>query len=181
MRERMAFMHFGHMLIHHRFGKKHRSDTTFMNLATHRNKRLFHNVMSSFRYDALWWTFRNFWSRSCCFEVSIPNREGKVMQMGKFLCCSRWIGEADEMARMVVDYQSCTLLLSHCFVKRWGTRMCGIGTLSNVPSIPLIAFGSKFLVLRSIKWMSGSGCLVLVCVLTSAVACQRRKHVKWWW
>ena len=54
MHERMAFMHSGFMLSHHQvLEKKHRSNTTFINLATHGNKRLFHNMMSSFRRDLL--------------------------------------------------------------------------------------------------------------------------------
>ena len=53
MNERMVFMYSGYMLSHHQVLEKNQSDTTFINLATYGNKRLFHNMMSSFRRDVL--------------------------------------------------------------------------------------------------------------------------------
>ena len=54
MDERIVFLYSGYMLSHHQvLEKQYRPSTTFLNLASYGNKRLFHNMISSFRRQIL--------------------------------------------------------------------------------------------------------------------------------
>ena len=54
MLERMGFVYSGYIISHHQVNdQNYVKNTTFMNLASYGNKRLFHNMMMSFKRDLM--------------------------------------------------------------------------------------------------------------------------------